>query len=60
MLKKTNYYNQLVDEYVKDPYEVLKNSPIEDIYIDMTREGNVGLRKNILCIILSIKILAII
>ena len=43
--KKTNYYNQLVDEYVKDPYEVLKNSPIEDIYIDMTREGNVGLRK---------------
>lgn len=43
--KKTNYYNQLIDEYVKDPYEVLKNSPIEDTYIDMTREGNVGLRK---------------
>lgn len=43
--KKTPYYNQLVDEYVSDPYKVLKESPIDEMCIDMAREGKAGLKK---------------
>ena len=43
--KYTPYYNQLVDKFLADPYKVLRESPIEDIYIDMAEEGKVGLRK---------------
>lgn len=42
---KTAYFNQLVDSYLKDPYEILRNSPVDDIYIDLTREGKVRLRR---------------
>ena len=43
--KYTKYYNVLIEKYLKDPYEVIRNSPIEDIYIDLTEEGQVGLKK---------------
>lgn len=43
--KFTKYYNQLIDKYIEDPYQVLKNSPIEDIYIDMAENGEIGLKK---------------
>lgn len=43
--KLTQYYDELVDKFLKDPYEVLRASPVEDIYIDMTEEGKVGLKK---------------
>ena len=43
--KLTQYYDELVDKYLKDPYKVLRESPVEDIYIDLTEEGKVGLQK---------------
>lgn len=43
--KNTLYYNQLINEYIKDPYEVLKKSPIDEMCIEMAREGEAGLRK---------------
>ncbi len=43
--KKTAYYNQLIDEYTKDPYEVLRTSPVDEVCIDIAREGKAGLRK---------------
>lgn len=43
--KLTEYYDEMVDKFLKDPYEVLRMSPVEDIYIDMTEEGKVGIKK---------------
>lgn len=43
--KYTPYYEELVEKYVESSYQVLRNSPVEDIYIDLTKEGKVGLRK---------------
>ena len=43
--KETPYYEKLIKKYVEHSYEVLRNSPVEDIYIDMVEEGKVGLKK---------------
>ena len=43
--KKSKYYNSLLDKYLRDPYKLLKESPVEEIYLDLTKEGKVGLRK---------------
>ena len=43
--KYTPYYKKLVQRYAEHSYEVLLNSPVEDIYIDLTEAGKVGLRK---------------
>lgn len=42
--KLTPYYNQLIEKYIENPYEVLKKSPLEDICIDRAREGKAGLK----------------
>lgn len=43
--KYTPYCEKLVQRYTENSYEVLLNSPVEDIYIDLTESGKVGLRK---------------
>lgn len=53
--KNSPYYMELVSKYLEDPYKVLKNSPIEDIYIDMAKEGKIGLKKIFEVLIYQIK-----
>lgn len=43
--KYSPFYETLLSQYLADPYEVLKQSPIEDTFIELTEEGKVGLRK---------------
>lgn len=41
--KSTPFYKELQDEYIENSYEILLNSPIKDIYIDMAEEGKIGI-----------------
>lgn len=42
--KKTAFYGELVDNFLENPYKVLRSSPIPDIYIDMAEEGKIGMK----------------
>lgn len=43
--KNTPYITELLEIYLNNQYEVLRNSPVEDICIDLTEEGRFGIRK---------------
>ena len=45
----------MLDKYLRDPYKLLKESPVEEIYLDLTKEGKVGLRKILEIFIYQIK-----
>lgn len=53
--KYSPYYETLLNQYLSDPYEVLKQSPVEDIFIELTEEGKVGLRKIIDILLYELK-----
>lgn len=42
--KKTRYYDQLVDKYLEDPIRVLKDSFLEEMYLNEVYDGRVGLK----------------
>lgn len=43
--KNTPYISDLLNIYLNNQYDVLRNSPVEDICIDLTKEGKFGIKK---------------
>ncbi|MBQ8535014.1 MAG: glycosyltransferase family 8 protein [Bacilli bacterium] len=42
--KDTKYYNQLVDKYLDDPFKVVYNSFLEEMYLNSVYDGKIGLK----------------
>lgn len=53
--KNTPYFDELINKYIDDPYEKLICSPIQDVYIDLIKDGKIGMKSIIKNFFIQIK-----